>query len=407
VITSTFPRDNACEETAAKVRAIAHYLPQFHPIRENDEWWGPGFTEWTNVSKARRLYPGHYQPHIPADLGFYDLRLAEVREAQASMARAHGIEAFCYYHYWFAGRQLLERPFNEVLASGSPDFPFCLCWANQTWTGVWHGAPNRILVEQTYPGEADHREHFEALLPAFYDSRYLRVDGKPVFLIYAPAELPSSPQTLDLWRRLAERAGLPGLYLVCETQDPYLDPHSLGYDASVVTRVRMSLRQTLSWRQLVPISLRRLAGGPTVVPYRDATRHMVTPPVDGITSHPCVLPNWDNTPRSGARGLVFHGSTPEQFRMHLREGIRRAAHEPEGKRLLFIKSWNEWAEGNHLEPDLKWGRAYLNVLREELVGSSFLGQRHDGATSRTQGSPHDAGTATSTRGIRANVARVE
>src|SRR3990172_1193224 len=199
-----------------RARLIAFYLPQFHPIPENDEWWGRGFTEWTNTAKGRPLFKGHYQPHVPADLGFYDLRLPETRADQADMARKYGVEAFCYYQYWFAGRQLLERPFNEVLASGEPDFPFCLCWANQTWTGIWHGTPNRILVEQTYPGMEDHRRHFEALLPAFCDKRYLKVDGKPLFAIYNPMELPDTPRVLELWRGLAAKAGLPGLYLLAQ-----------------------------------------------------------------------------------------------------------------------------------------------------------------------------------------------
>jgi lipopolysaccharide biosynthesis protein len=165
-------------------RIIALYLPQYHPIPENDAWWGKGFTEWTNTAKARPLFRGHYQPHVPADLGFYDLRVPETRLAQATMAREYGIEGFCYYHYWFAGTRLIERPFNEVLASGQPDFPFCLCWANQTWTGAWHGLMNQILIEQTYPGTDDHRRHFDTLLPAFLDRRYMTVDGKPIFVFF-------------------------------------------------------------------------------------------------------------------------------------------------------------------------------------------------------------------------------
>jgi lipopolysaccharide biosynthesis protein len=169
-----------------RARAIALYLPQFHPIPENDEWWGKGFTEWTNTAKAKPVFRGHYQPHVPADLGFYDLRVPETREAQTALARRYGIEGFCYYHYWFAGRRILERPFDAVLHSGTPDFPFCLCWANATWAGVWYGEPNRVLIKQTYPGQADHEAHFRALLPAFKDPRYIRVDGKPVFLIFQP-----------------------------------------------------------------------------------------------------------------------------------------------------------------------------------------------------------------------------
>ena len=172
------------------VRPIALYLPQFHPIPENDEWWGKGFTEWTNTAKAKPLFRGHYQPHAPADLGFYDLRVPETRIAQAEMAKEYGIEAFCYYHYWFAGKRVLERPFAEVLESGKPDFPFCLCWANETWTGIWHGAPNKVLIEQTYPGYDDHRNHFDFLLKAFTDRRYVTVDGKPLFLIFKHSTSP-------------------------------------------------------------------------------------------------------------------------------------------------------------------------------------------------------------------------
>ena len=218
------------QETRA-ARLIAFYLPQFHPIPENDEWWGPGFTEWTNVAKAKPLYRGHYQPHLPAELGFYDLRVPETRQAQADLAREHGIEAFCYWHYWFAGRRILERPFSEVLTSGEPDFPFCLGWANQTWTGIWHGNPDRILIEQTYPGVDDHVAHFDAMLPAFEDPRYFRVDGKPLFYVFKPRFIPELRKFADLWRQLARRAGLPGLYLVGEEFRPW-DPIEWGFDAA-------------------------------------------------------------------------------------------------------------------------------------------------------------------------------
>jgi len=165
----------------SNARAIAFHLPQYHPTPENDEWWGKGFTEWTNTTRAKPLYPGHYQPHLPADLGYYDLRLPEARHAQAELARAYGIEGFCYYHYWFGGRRILERPVNEILASGEPDLPFCLCWANHSWSNIWQGVADRMLIEQTYPGMDDHRRHFEWLLAAFHDPRYIRVDGKPMW----------------------------------------------------------------------------------------------------------------------------------------------------------------------------------------------------------------------------------
>lgn len=351
------------------VRALAFYLPQFHPIPENDEWWGIGFTEWTNTARARPLYRGHRQPQSPADLGFYDLRVPEARKAQADLARAYGLGGFCYYHYWFAGRRILERPFNDVLLSGEPDFPFCLAWANQSWTGIWHGAPKRMLIEQTYPGEDDHRRHFEALVPAFTDRRYIRVDGKPVFLIYAPLELPNAPAVIELWRKLAEKAGLPGLYLVGQTQDAGQCLASRGFDACVTVRLRPSMRSELPWYRLGPTAYRRfkrLMGSPEVINYADAVGRMILPPVNGFISHPCVIPNWDNTPRSGRRGLVLHGSTPQAFERHLTAALDRIALSPTQEPLLFIKSWNEWAEGNYLEPDARWGRAYLETFKRVL-----------------------------------------
>lgn len=349
-----------------RARAIALYLPQYHPIPENDAWWGTGFTEWTNARKARPMFPDHYQPHVPADLGYYDLRSPETRAAQAALARAHGIEAFCYYHYWFAGRRLLERPLHDVLESGQPDFPFCICWANQSWSGAWYGSPPRTLIEQRYPGRDDHRRHFEALLPAFSDPRYVRVNGRPIFVIFRPTELPDARKTLDLWRDLAERAGLPPLYIVCEHRDPNFNPHRLGFDASVIVNVKPRNRFQHPRRLLFNSARAKLARRPNVFPYSDAVRDSITVPIDGINSYPCVIPNWDNTPRSGPKGIVLHGSTPERFRAHFREAVQRVSDRPQDERIVFIKSWNEWAEGNHLEPDRKWGGAYLRVVRDEL-----------------------------------------
>ena len=353
-----------------RARLIAYYLPQFHPIPENDAWWGKGFTEWTNAAKARPHFKGHYQPHVPADLGFYDLRLPEVRAAQAAMARENGVEAFCYFHYWFAGKRLLEWPFNEVLASGEPDFPFCLCWANQTWTGIWHGAPDRVLIEQDYPGMDDHRRHFDTLLPAFYDKRYLTVDGKPLFVVFKPRELPDSLRVLDFWRELAAKAGLPGLFFVAEYHRPDWDPKPGGYDAVVMNNLWPWRYERPGWNQPVRKILEkyyRWQRVPKVLLYEQVIDSLVTEPVPGIESFPCLFPNFDNTPRTEENGIVLHGSTPELFRRHLRRALDRMKNTPRERRILFVKSWNEWAEGNHLEPDLKFGMRYLEVLREELL----------------------------------------
>ena len=354
---------------SARARLIALYLPQFHPIPENDRWWGKGFTEWTNTAKARPLFRGHYQPHVPADLGFYDLRLPESRVAQAALARESGIEAFCYYHYWFAGKRLLERPFNEVLATGQPDFPFCLCWANQTWTGIWHGAPNRVLIEQTYPGEEDHRRHFDTLLPALCDSRYMKVDGKPLFVLFKPLALPDSNRVMELWRELAVKAGLPGLFVVGEDSRPDWDPRRHGYDAAVTIRLPDRRREWVPWKQPVKRVMAKYldwAGMPSVYQYDEIIDDLIADRVQGIESFPCVIPNWDNTPRSGAKGIVFHRSSPEAFRRHLRRALDQMRDVPREHRIVFIKSWNEWAEGNHLEPDLRFGLRYLETLRDEL-----------------------------------------
>jgi hypothetical protein len=338
-------------------KLIALYLPQFHPIPENDAWWGKGFTEWTNVARATPLFDEHYQPRIPADLGFYDLRVPETRQAQANLAQQHGIGAFCYYHYWFAGKRLLERPFNEVLASGTPNFPFCLCWANQSWTGIWHGAPDRILIEQTYPGVVDATQHFQALLPAFHDKRYLRVAGKPVFVIFRPRELPESRGFINLWKKLALENGLPGFHFVGFASSRDWNYLADGFDAALWTWDPKLYRRT-------KIS----AAHPTVLQYGDVAQNWIPKEPAPDSLYPCLMPNWDNTPRCGAEGYVYHQSTPELFRAQVRAAFEWARKRPSGQKIIFVKAWNEWAEGNYLEPDMRHGLNYLQVIKEELRG---------------------------------------
>jgi hypothetical protein len=333
---------------------LAFYLPQFHPTPENDAWWGKGFTEWTNTAKAQPLFPGHYQPHIPADLGFYDLRLPEVREEQAALARDYAVDGFCYYHYWFAGRRVLERPFEEVLKSGRPDFPFCLCWANDSWTGVWYGARNRTLIRQTYPGMEDHAQHFDCLANAFSDPRYITIDGCPLLLIFKPRMIPDLNVMIAFWRRRALESGFPGLHLVGIRHCFETAPRD-GLDATVTVRVPLVPREYDS------IAAKNM---PTVISHEQNIDALVA--LDDEWDYPCAAPNWDNTPRCGRCGIVLHGSRPELFRRNLRQSLSRAATFPPGRQLIFLKSWNEWAEGNHLEPDLKFGRGWLEAVREEV-----------------------------------------
>lgn len=356
----------------SKVRAIAFYLPQFHPIPENDAWWGRGFTEWTNVATAKSLFKGHEQPVIPADLGFYDLRLPETRIAQAEMAREYGVEGFCYWHYWFNGKRLLERPFEEVLTSGSPDFPFCLGWANHSWTGVWKDEPDRKLIDQTYPGFDDDKAHFEYLFKAFKDDRYMTVDGKPIFVIFRPTDMPESKKRFDYWRELAINAGLPGLYIVGVNILNFTNCKALGLDAIIVSALGVVTSQS----KIVNTSKRIFwwlkrnfdLGGPQVEDYSRAIKHLI-PKLDDfdVEAYPCVYPNWDNTPRKGRKGFVLKDSTPDLFETLLKDAVRAVAHLNDDHKIVFIKSWNEWAEGNYLEPDLKWGCSYLEKIKKVLL----------------------------------------
>jgi hypothetical protein len=366
------------ERVENKVRLIAFYLPQFHPIPENDLWWGKGFTEWTNVARARPLFPGHYQPNIPADLGFYDLRVPETRVAQAEMAHDCGIEGFCYWHYWFAGKRLLERPFNEVLRSGEPDYPFCLAWANQSWSGIWHGAPDRILIEQTYPGRKDYEDHFYALLEAFCDQRYIAVDRKPVFAVLEAAGLPEPERFTDHWRELALKEGFAGVYFI-ELSQGYDIEKTKGFDALVFIPLNLALRRVrkesrglidrVFWKLFKKdrMKLRQeLLSRPLVYSYEDVAKYTTPPLRDDYDQYPCVIPNWDHTPRSGRQGVVLHHSKPALFGACLKEAVVQVAHREYDKRIVFIKSWNEWAEGNYLEPDQRYGKGYLDAIKEVI-----------------------------------------
>jgi hypothetical protein len=350
-------------------RPIAIYLPQYHPIPENDEWWGKGFTEWTNVTKAKPLFPGHHQPNLPADLGFYDLRMAEIKEQQAELAREAGIEGFCYWHYWFGnGRKIIERPITDVIQSGKPDFPFCLCWANATWSGIWYGDANRILMEQLYLGEKDYEAFFYDTLPAFKDKRYMKVDGKLLFVVYHPGRIPDWPVFVATFRRLAEKEGLPGIHFIgmegrmMEGLDGATPNMSSGHQKMVIQGKGPLQRMKLNLIDLSNKMGRVLLKYPRIISYKDFVNNLPETPLP-MEMHATILPNWDNTPRSGYRGYVLKGATPKLFQKQLEKAIKRMKHKPLENRLLFIKAWNEWAEGNYLEPDRKFGHGWLDACK--------------------------------------------
>jgi len=354
------------------IKPIAFYLPQYHPIPENDRWWGPGFTEWTNVAKAQPLFRGHYQPHVPADLGFYDLRLPEAREAQAALAKEYGIYGFCYYHYWFNGRRILERPFDEVLSSGTPDFPFCLCWANENWTRVWDGGNKEVLLGQNFNLEDD-RTHIRHLLKVFEDPRYIRVNGKPLFLVYRTDLLPDPRRTADVWREEAMRAGAGELFLArVESFVAGIDPSTIGFDAAIEfapdwRNMGRGKLVGIASRLLRMIGLRNALSSQTVVDYGRMVHKMLHKATPSYPLFRCVCPSFDNSPRRTSEAAIICGSTPDLYEEWLSSIIERTCKiHGTGERLVFINAWNEWGEGNHLEPDQKWGRSYLEKTKMAL-----------------------------------------
>jgi hypothetical protein len=357
------------------IKAIALYLPQFHPIPENDAWWGKGFTEWTNVAKAEPLYKNHWQPRIPADLGFYDLRIPEVRQAQADLARSYGIYGFCYWHYWFAGRRVIERPFLEMVREKKPDYPFCISWANQTWSGTWHGLANKkILIEQTYPGAQDFTNHFYEMLEAFQDERYIEVNGRKLVFIFRPMDMPSPELFTSTWQELAIKEGLKGIHFVGMHMESEWDFRRYGYEAFTETgpllyKFKKASLTDKIFHRLLKLDLheirRRRNDLPNVVSYKNYVNHY---PDHATNSHeyPMIYPGWDNTPRSGKDGWLFENSTPELFRELCLKSFKETGNKPLDEKIVLLKSWNEWAEGNYLEPDTVHGHEYLKAFRKAL-----------------------------------------
>lgn len=380
-----------------KARVIAFYLPQYHPIPENDKYWGKGFTEWRNVGKAKPLFKGHKQPRVPADLGYYDLRLSEVREAQAKLAREAGVEGFCYWHYWFGnGRQLLEMPFNEVLRTGQPDFPFCLGWANHSWTSkTWVAGKtfqkDSMIMEQTYPGIEEHEKHFYAMLNAFKDHRYITVDGKLLFVIFRPLDIPNVRDFIDLWNKLAQKEGLKGFHFVGvessfgmfstegkkimydgkrTTAKLYNKVLEAGFDGVNSRGMNLAhVRYSSVWGFYFKKALKKFFKWQGIVKYdyRRVTKLLFTEEDKWENVYPTIIPNWDRTPRSGKKAIVWYNNNPKYFREQVELALDYVKDKPEQQRLLFLMSWNEWGEGNYMEPDIEFGKGYINALHDAIV----------------------------------------
>lgn len=361
-----------------KARVIAYYLPQFHPIPENDETWGKGFTEWTNVAKAKPLFPGHYQPRIPADLGFYDLRLPQVREAQAEMARDAGVEGFMYWHYWFGnGKMLLEKPLEEVVESGKPDFPFCYGWANhswstKTWTNNGRVSKNKMIAEQLYPGHEDNVAHFNYCLKAFKDKRYITVDGKPLFVIFDAPSFVGMKEFIDEWQELARQNGLSGIYFVGQwtTLTPLDTFWEQGFDGVICSGRQIAEKRAAGSGLIRKIRdiLSYKFGLPTMIfDYSKIMKYMEFEENRLPNCFPKIIPGYDRTARAGFKGQIYKNATPEAFGKNIERTLTYIMDKDYEHRLIFLDSWNEWGEGNYMEPDQKWGHAFLDALKAKIV----------------------------------------
>ena len=363
-----------------KPQIIALYLPQFHPTPENDGWYGKGYTEWTNVAKAKPLFKGHEQPKVPADLGFYDLRYPEIKEKQVLLARQSGVTAFCYYHYWFGnGKQLLQKPLEQVVETRKPNFPFCICWANHSWYKKLFNPDtskmdNKLICEMTYPGEEDIITHFNYLLPAFKDKRYVEVDNRLLFVIYEVHHMPNFPQMKAIWNRLAKENGLPEFYFLSFANDM----QELEIMKKIETDgIILSLLHHMEprpggtkWNTLkfhIIQNFYKLIRRPRYVyNYKDVMSGFIHPVMEEENVIPVIIPNWDTTPRRSLGALILKNAKPKYFKKHVKDALRVIANKPQEKQIIFLKSWNEWGEGNYMEPDLQYGHGYLDALKEAI-----------------------------------------
>jgi tetratricopeptide (TPR) repeat protein len=348
------------------VRLIAFFLPQFHPIPENDLWWGKGFTEWTNVTKATPLFEGHYQPKLPADLGFYDLRLPEARESQADLAKKYGIHGFCYYYYWFAGKRLLHRPIDDMLATGRPDFPFCLCWANENWSRRWDGSEHDILVAQEHSPE-NNQAFAESLVPFLRNKQYIQVNGKPLILVYRADILPDIANMLQQWREIFRKKSIGEVYL-CGVLTFGITASEIvanGFDAAVQFPPHNTPLDPYTSVEVAEIGVKDFAG--RFYNFKEAVIQALKTPLTEAKTFPGVMTGWDNTARKGKAGYIFLHNNPDLYALWLRGSIEKIRdRQSDDERIVFVNAWNEWAEGTYLEPDRKNGHAYLLATAKAL-----------------------------------------
>ena len=344
-------------------RPIAIHLPQFHPIPENDLWWGKGFTEWTNVAKAKPLFKGHYQPHLPSDMGFYDLRLPEARQAQADLAKEYGIYGFCYYHYWFSGKRLLGRPVDDIVKSGKPDFPFMLFWANESWSRRWWGEEKEVLIKQTY-SEEDDINHINWLCDnAFRDERYIKINGRPAFVIYRPTYLPDYKRTIELFKEIAVKNGLPEPYMISNSVELEGFDHIMNFEPQFTMLPHAMNDEKALGKLKRNLQLGVLSNELKVYDYKEVKEIFRLRKSD-YKFLPCVFVGYDNTARRSKRGVIIHNQNKEDFKDSLSSAKAIVENYPKDEKIVFINAWNEWAEGNHLEPCQKYGHSFLEAVKE-------------------------------------------
>ena len=346
----------------ASPRLIAFYLTQFHPTPENDLWWGKGFTEWTNVTKAKPLFDNHYQPHLPSDFGFYDLRLRETRHDQIKTAKQYGIDGFCYHYYWFSGKRILNLPLDDMLLDKESDMPFCLCWANENWTRRWDGADNEMLIAQKYLLDDD-LNFIKSIIPFFEDQRYIRVDDKPYLIVYRPQHLPDAKYSLSIWRDYCRSVGLGEIFISAALTHGNEDYSQYGFDSGV--EFPPHNLKTANCNNLIEFHHAHKGG---VYQYAQIAEFYMNRNYINQRVFKTVFPSWDNTARTNERALIVLNGRPENYEYWLSSTIDLAKKNQNGEQLVFINAWNEWAEGCHLEPDRWFGNGFLEATLNAKKG---------------------------------------